>query len=229
MEQEEWRPVVGYEDFYEVSDMGRVKSVPRKGTKGGILKPGPDGGGYLHVDLSKNGEKESFLVHILVMRAFVGKCHDGHEIDHLDGNPKNNRLTNLDAKTHKENMQNPITKKRQKEASKKRSQDPEWLKNVSEAAKKRSQDPEWLRKNAEQREKMHQDPEWRKKQAEATRKARCKPVDQFTTDGQFVKRWPGAREAARKLGVNNRNISECCKGKRKTAGGFIWKFSKEAV
>lgn len=191
--QEEWRPVVGYEGFYEVSNWGRVRSQSRRGTKGVILKPIPEDKGYLRVKLYKNGEKSMRRVHILVMRAFVGECPDEFEIDHIDWNPENNMLGNLRYLPAKEN------------ASRK--------------------SPEWYKNNAAQREKMYQDPQWKKNQTEAVRKAFCKPIDQYTLDGTFVKTWSSAREIEREFGISNGNISECCKGKRKTAGGFIWKYA----
>jgi len=238
--QEEWKPVVGYEGFYEVSDMGRVRSLPRKWAKGGILKPAPDEWGYSTVGLCKNGKRKTNRIHILVMQTFKGECPEGCEVDHIDGNPSNNCLENLRYVTHKENIHNPITKKRQKEASKKRSQDPEWLRKNAEQREKMYQDPEWRKSHAEAAKKLHQDPEWlgkvregvkklsqdfewRRKQAEAVRKANSKPVNQYTLDGKFVKQWPSAKDAARELGINNRNISSCCNGIRKKAGGFKWK------
>lgn len=196
---EEWRPVVGYEGLYEVSDWGRVRSLPRKWAKGGMLKPTPNKLGYLQVYLYKNGKKETRKVHILVMLAFVDRCPDGCEVDHIDWNPKNNRLDNLRYIPAKEN------------ASRK---SPEWQKNVREGAKKRAKDHEW-----------------RKNHAEAMRRTKSKPVDQFTIDGQFIKTWPSAREAARVLGYSQGNISTCCNGKQKTAYGHIWRHAenKEAV
>lgn len=96
MEQETWKPVVGYEGLYEVSDMGRVKSLNYRRTgKEEILKLEPDTLGYLRVGLYKNGKRERVKVHILVMRTFKGECPKGHEVDHYDWNPKNNRLENL--------------------------------------------------------------------------------------------------------------------------------------
>lgn len=240
--QEIWKPVVGYEDFYEVSNFGRVKSIPRKGTKGGIMKPSPDDDGYLRVTLCKNGEKEYCQVHQLIMLAFVGKCPDGCEVDHIDGNPSNNCLENLRYVTHKENIHNPITKKRQKEASKKRSQNQEWQKNHAEALRRLSQDPEWQKNHTEAMQKLAQDPEWQKnvregakkraadpeylkKTAEANRKRCCKPVNQYTIDGEFVKTWSSTTEAARELGFQQTNISHCLHGNQHTAGGYIWKFA----
>lgn len=184
--QEIWKPVVGYEDFYEVSNLGRVKSLHRG--KERILKPSSERG-YFRVDLSKNGKKEHCQVHQLVMESFVGRCPDGCEVDHIDWNPENNMLDNLRYIPKKEN-------------SGRHSE--EWRNAVI---------------------KRSQNQEWRKNQTEAVRKANSKPIDQFTLDGLFVKTWESAREIERELGLAKSNFSKCCKGKRKTAGGFIWRFA----
>lgn len=56
-------------------------------------------------------------------------------------------------------------------------------------------------------------------------KAQSKPVYQYTKDGEFVKEWESAHEAGRN-GFQRTSISECCNGKRKSAGGFIWRFKE---
>lgn len=218
---------MGYEDFYEVSNLGRVKSLPRKGVKGGILKPKPDKWGYLRVGLWKNGKEEKFLVHILVMQAFIGKCPDGHEVDHYDWNPSNNRLDNLSYQPKEANRarHSPEWHRKNVEKNKKLAQDQNWQKNHAEATKKRSQDQEWQKNVREGAKKRAADPEWRKNHAEGCRKAFCKPVDQFTLDGQFVNRWPSATDAARELGLNRGNISTCCNRNREKAGGFKWRYA----
>ena len=196
MEKEIWKPVIGYEGFYEVSNCGRVKSLHRG--KERILKPSPDGDGYLYVILCKNGEKSKGRVHQLVMRAFVGKCPDGYEVDHFDWNPKNNSLGNLSYQPKGVNRAR---------------RSPEWQQKNAEKNRRLAQDPEWLAKM----QKLYQDPEWRRKCS--------KPVDQYTIDGQFVKRWSSAAEIEKELGIYNSSISKCCKGKYKSTGGFIWKFA----
>ena len=50
------------------------------------------------------------------------------------------------------------------------------------------------------------------------------PVIQFTKDGEFIKEWISAKEAQRQLGISQSNICACCKGKGKTAGGYIWRY-----
>jgi len=54
----------------------------------------------------------------------------------------------------------------------------------------------------------------------------CKPVSQFTLTGEFVGSYESATQANRALGINKSHITECCKGKRKTAHGFVWKYGK---
>lgn len=60
---EEWRDIRGYEGLYQVSNLGRVKSIPREKTKGGILKPLKDTTGYLSVNLYKNGKIKRCKIH----------------------------------------------------------------------------------------------------------------------------------------------------------------------
>ena len=221
--QEEWRPVVGYEGRYEVSNFGRVKSLDYNHTgKEGIMKPKSNDRGYLYISLCKNRKKKSYQVHQLIMRAFVGECPEGHQVDHIDWNPRNNRLENLRYIPAKENASRHSPEwfvKIQKVL-----QDPEWRKNVAEANKRHSQNPEWLQNVAEANKRKSQDPEWQKKNVEGAKK-RTKPIDQYTIDGEYVKTWESAKDAAKELEIQASSISSCCKGKRHTAGGFIWRFA----
>lgn len=58
-----------------------------------------------------------------------------------------------------------------------------------------------------------------------TRKQRLSvPVDQYTTNGEFIKTWIGATAAAKELNINQGHISEVCRGKRNTCGGYKWKY-----
>lgn len=87
---EEWRPVVGYESFYQVSDQGRVRSSKF----GNMLYAPPNRDGYIRVKLSFNGSRKWF-VHQLVLEAFVGPPPEGCECCHGPGGPGDNRLVNL--------------------------------------------------------------------------------------------------------------------------------------
>lgn len=97
---EEWRDVVGYVGRYQVSSLGRVRSLPNRVRKTEIiLKPGVHRHGHLLVNLTRataDGWKQKcHWVHRLVLEAFVGPCPDGMEGCHNDGNPANNCLDNL--------------------------------------------------------------------------------------------------------------------------------------
>lgn len=54
----------------------------------------------------------------------------------------------------------------------------------------------------------------------------CKLIEQYDLDNNFIKLWYGAKEIKRKLKIDNSLIGKCCKGKRKTAGGFVWKYKE---
>jgi hypothetical protein len=99
---EQWRPVVGYEGFYEVSNMGRVKSIAKgMGRRGGIRKTDSDASGRQCLPLNAHPKKQkTYRVHRLVLEAFVGPCPEGQEACHDDGDPSNNKLGNLRWDTH---------------------------------------------------------------------------------------------------------------------------------
>jgi hypothetical protein len=96
-ETEAWRPVVGYEGWYEVSDLGRVKRV-RRGRRtqpGRFLSPRIDARGYRVVYLTRASATRTFMVHTLVLEAFVGPRVSGHEPDHINHVRHDNRQGNL--------------------------------------------------------------------------------------------------------------------------------------
>lgn len=101
MIQETWRDVPGYEGSYQVSDLGRVKSLPnaRRFTELIMKQSAHKRSGHMIVNLteSRGGKwaQKTHWVHRLVLLAFVGPCPNGMEGCHNDGNPKNNRLDNL--------------------------------------------------------------------------------------------------------------------------------------
>lgn len=110
---EEWRPILGWEGEYEVSDQGRVRSVARvvdmvDGRRytvaGRVRAPWTDRKGYVHVVLYRNDRGKRFTVHSLVARAFLGECPDGMEVCHGNGAAADNRLANLRYDTRSANM-----------------------------------------------------------------------------------------------------------------------------
>jgi hypothetical protein len=109
---ERWLPVPGYEGLYEVSNIGRVRSLPhktRQGMRGGRMRKTPLNAGYPVVSLYANGVGRVTSVHLLVAAAFIGPRPPGMEVRHLDGNPSNCVLSNLTYGTHTENMRDMLT------------------------------------------------------------------------------------------------------------------------
>lgn len=114
---EQWLAVPGWEGYYEVSDLGRVRSVLRTLTgssgitrtyKGRMLRPKVDAGGYRVVCLTRGGITRSYSVHRLVAQTFLGPCPPGHEVRHLDGDPANAVLKNLSYGTSSENARDKL-------------------------------------------------------------------------------------------------------------------------
>lgn len=98
--EEFWRPVPGYEALYEVSNLGRVRSLFRYKK---ILKPSPITNGYLTVELWKNKQRKRIGIHRLVAMCFCENPDDKPFVNHLDETKTNNRADNLEWVTHVEN------------------------------------------------------------------------------------------------------------------------------
>ena len=113
-EKEVWKDVKDYEGLYQVSNLGRVKSIDRvvKTTKGQrtyptkVLKPCYDGFGYCVYGLSKNGKVKNKRGHQLVAINFMNHTPNGLKvvIDHKDDDPTNNTLENLQLVSHRYNI-----------------------------------------------------------------------------------------------------------------------------
>lgn len=98
--------VSGQEGRYAVSDLGHVVSYcqPEKCPWPRLLLCGDHGRGHRTVALHKNGRQKSYLIHRLVLEAFVGPRLEGMEARHLNGDPSDNRVVNLEWGTRKQNM-----------------------------------------------------------------------------------------------------------------------------
>lgn len=110
---EEWRDVPGLEGIYQASTRGRIRSLPRvieqmnrwgqlRPTKrpGTVLKPWNCNSGYLAVYLCADGEQVATSVHRVICATFHGTPADRPEVNHIDGNKKNNAPVNLEWTTH---------------------------------------------------------------------------------------------------------------------------------
>ena len=199
--EEIWKDIEGYEGYYQVSNMGRVKSLERKckcrsnGIKtiqSKILKPGVVKG-YLRVNLRRNNKTKQYQIHRLVAITFLPNENNYPFVNHKDENPSNNRVDNLEWCTPKYNVNYGTARERLSKALKGKhsgEKHPMYGKQHKEESKKKMSE----RKN--------------------------KPVICITT-GEVFK---SVKEASEITGINLGNISECCRGNYKTAGKREWKF-----
>lgn len=178
--KEEWRPVVGYEGRYEVSNLGRVRSLDHKvkssNYTGGLwsrvypgkeLTPYLGRGDYLFVHLCRDNKSRHYPIHRLVAFSFVSNPEGKPQIDHIDGDRKNNNAENLRWCTCEENINNPNTLP-----------------------------------------------------------SRCKRVVQINAnDDSVIRTWPSTISVSRATGIYH--VDACCRGIRKTAGGYKWKYENE--
>jgi hypothetical protein len=110
-----WKPIQGFENLYEVSNLGNVKSLDKlvngwcskKLRKEKLIKP-TDRRGYLIVGLSKEGYRKYFSVHRLVAMAFIPYGDFSLTVNHKDGNKQNNLIENLEWCTRSEQMKHAI-------------------------------------------------------------------------------------------------------------------------
>ena len=201
--KEIWKDIEGYEG-YQVSNLGRVKSLDRidsnnHSLKGVILKPYISNSGYLLVGLYKQQKRDRKLLHRLVAEAFIPNPENKPEIDHINTIKTDNTVflnedgsinyekTNLRWTTRKENINNPLTKTKMQINARKPSK-------------------------GKYGKKHH----------------RSKPIIQYDKEGNFIKEWECANDVERVLGISNKHIGSVCLGKRKSCGGYIWKYKNAA-
>lgn len=114
---EEWRDINGYEGLYQVSNMGRVRSLDRYVShsrnpeykvlrKGGLLSTIDHGNGYRYITFTVKQKRKNFYIHRLVAEAFIDNPKGLNEIDHINRDRADNRAENLRWVTHSENLEN---------------------------------------------------------------------------------------------------------------------------
>lgn len=112
-----WKPVSGYEGIYEVSSLGRVRSLDRivvdyrgikKKVRGKILSPGLTNKGYCIVSLNAVDKRHTLTVHRLVANAFIPNLDNKPQVNHINGIKTDNRICNLEWLTNEENMKHAI-------------------------------------------------------------------------------------------------------------------------
>ena len=113
LETEIWKDIPNYEGLYQASNFGRIKSfdkvIAQKNNsraikKGRILKPSTSHSGYYQIVLSKQSIRKSYKVHRLIWLAFYGSIPEGYEVNHINEIKTDNRVSNLNLMTAKENL-----------------------------------------------------------------------------------------------------------------------------
>ena len=190
-----WKDIEGYEGLYQVSNLGRVRSLDKPMVvygfqkipintirKGKVLSPRLSQDGYEKVSLTKDKKPNNLFVHRLVAKAFISNDDDCKEVNHIDGNKRNNEVSNLEWCTHLENMQHCFKNSLRKKQTK-----PMLGRTYSKSPY-------------------------------------AKKVYQYDKNGNLMKIWSSIREASEYHHVDGSNISRCCNGHAKSCKGFVWSF-----
>lgn len=204
-----------YKDFknYEINKDGSIWSYNRKH----FLTPTPDGSGYLQVKLYKDGVPYPLKVHKIVFETFNHPIPDGFEIDHINGNEKDNRVENLRCVTHPENCRNEITYQRFLEAI----HSPEYIEKQKINADKKRGVPfseETKKKMSDVRKGIPPS----KKCLDASLKKRQKTIYCYTKDYELVKTYYPLK-SVKEDGFNREVIWAAIK-KNKMYRGYIWSY-----
>ena len=200
--KEIWKDVKDYEGLYQVSNLGRVKSLERKSWNGykwfikkeRILKPRPLKAGYLKVSLSKDGIVKDFLIHRLVAIAFIPNPNNLPEVNHKDENKGNNRYYNLEWCDGKYNI------------------------NYGTAIERS--------KNNKPNMSGENNPMYGKS---GKYSPNSKKIVQLTLDNEFIKVWDSISDAVRELGFDCSTISKCCRGIKHKHKGFKWMYYEDYI
>lgn len=106
---EEYRDIKGFEGIYQVSNLGNVRRIYKFKKGFGMLKAIEHSGGYSRLKLRNKGNDKDVYIHRLVAEAFINK--EGEVVNHLDGNKKNNALSNLEVCSQRENITHAFKKR----------------------------------------------------------------------------------------------------------------------
>ena len=197
-QQEIWKDIKGYEGFYQVSNMGRVRSVDRvivskryknRHQKGMMIKLRYDKDGYLTFNAKSPNKNKLLKVHREVAKCFVCNPNNYDCIDHIDGKRDNNIYTNLRWCTIKQNATFDLARKNKSIATKN-----SYINN----------------------------PELRKKRVEVFSRQHSKKVDVYFNN-EFFKTFNKQMDAANELNISQSTVSACLSGRLKGWNGYTFK------
>ena len=174
---ETWKAIDGYDGQYEVSDLGRVKSLGNNKTRKEKILKQHNIRGYIRVVLYKDGHRKPLLVHRLVAESFIPNPQGLETVNHKDEVKTNNTVSNLEWMSIKDNINYGTRNKR---ISKSNTNNPKISKQIQ-------------------------------------------MLDKQT--GELLATFPSLAEAERVTGIAHQSIFQCCNGKRKSAGGYIWRYA----
>ena len=238
--EEIWKDIKNYENYYQVSNLGRVRSLDRtikdirseRLYKGKILKQSLCNWGYLTVSLKKSSKSKKFLVHRLVAEAFLPNPDMLEVVNHKDENKLNNCVSNLEWSTLKDNML--YSKRSNKRSILQYDKTGKFIKiwnSITEAAEHFKVDISLLSQCLSGKNASAANYVWRYYSDNFPSQIDTsdlnfskKPVYQYSLSGTFIKEWESCSNAEDTLHIASGNISSACSGKLKTAGGFQWRY-----
>ena len=208
--EEIWKDISGYEGLYQVSNLGRIKSLERDyiAANGSVrhiyehyLKQAVTKKGYLRVTLLNNGQRCTKQVHRLVAEAFLENPENKPQVDHISGNKQLNIVSNLRWTTNKENCSNPNTL-----CKNHYTHTEEWKQKMSMLKKGKAPSAKCI---------------------EIAQKLHFKKVEQYDKNGCLIKTFDSLTEASTYYDVSNSAISKAIKNGG-TCRGYYWKLSPSA-
>ena len=243
-----WRDIDGFIGKYQVSNYGRVKSLSRfrKGKDGclctvkeKILKPKVDDDGYLNYVLcvGKHQKNKYIRVNVLVYKTFIGSIPECYDVHHIDQNKTNNSVDNLELIEHKKHSD--LHSKDKSKPILQYTLDGQFVaeyESAFDASRQTGFNRASINKCCLGKQKTCANHLWCFKGKEyeiedkilkaQTKKTSgiIRQVVQLNKEGQLVNIFNSIVDAYDKTGIAKQNISSCCKGKLKTAGGYIWKY-----
>lgn len=254
---EDWKWIEGYEGLYKIFRDGRVLSVDRydkyNRLVGGFLKPQRTGSrrDYWFVGLMKDGKLKRYYIHRLVALAFIPNPEHKRCVDHIDNDKSNNNVENLRWVTHKENMNNVITRKKMLDESYKYisqagtnnpfsrkiamySLDGSLIGEFDSAGQIEKQygirSASISRVCYGQRNQTHGyvfrfiNEAKRKLVHKPASNVNRKPIVQLDLEGNIVAEYNSAHEAAQMTGFLSENIGRAAKGLYKSYKGYKWRY-----